>query len=139
MESLGIPTPPKGDPVFELKALPDTLKYTYVDEKKIYPVIINSNLSVKEEERLLEVIRKHRAALGYTLDDLQGISPSICQHTINLEPDAKPVVDHQRRLNPKMKDVVRNEILKLLDAGKIYPIAIVGGLVLSIAFQKREV
>ena len=71
----------------------------------------------------MEVLRKHRATMGYTLDNLQGISPSICQHTINLEPDAKPVVDHQRRLNPKMKDVVRNEILKFLDAGIIYPIA----------------
>ena len=71
----------------------------------------------------MEVLRKHRAALGYTLDDLQRISPSICQHTVNLEPDAKPVVDHQQRLNTKMKDVVRNEILKLLDAGIIYPIA----------------
>ena len=40
-----------------------------------------------------------------------------------MEPDAKPVVDHQRQLNPKMKEVVRNEILKLLEAGIIYPIA----------------
>ena len=40
-----------------------------------------------------------------------------------LEKDAKPVVDHQRRLNPKMKEVVRNEILKLLEAGIIYPVA----------------
>ena len=39
-----------------------------------------------------------------------------------MEPDAKPVVDHQRWLNPKMKEVVRNEILKLLEAGIIYPI-----------------
>ena len=61
----------------------------------------------------MDVLTKHRAALGYTLDDLQGISPSIYQHTINLEPNAKPAVDHQRILNPKMKDVVRNEILKL--------------------------
>src|SRR4051812_7925561 len=64
-----------------------------------------------------------RAIIGYTLDDLKGISPSICQHTINLEPDAKPVVDHQRWLNRKMKDVVRTEVLKLLAAGIIYPIA----------------
>ena len=40
-----------------------------------------------------------------------------------MEPDAKPVVVHQRRLNPKMKEVVRTEILKLLEAGIIYPIA----------------
>ena len=40
-----------------------------------------------------------------------------------LEKDTKPVVDHQRRLNPKMKEVVRKEILKLLEAGIIYPVA----------------
>ena len=39
-----------------------------------------------------------------------------------MEHDAKPIVDHQRRLNPKMKEVVRTEILKLLEAGIIYPI-----------------
>src|SRR4051812_25221675 len=55
--------------------------------------------------------------MGYTLDDLKGISPTICQHAINLEPDAKPVVEHQRRLIPKMKEVV------LLEASIIYPIA----------------
>ena len=56
------------------------------------------------------------------LDDLKDISPTLCQHKINMEPDTKPVVDHQRRLNPKMKEVVRTEILKLLEAGIIYPI-----------------
>ena len=40
-----------------------------------------------------------------------------------MEPNAKPVVDHQRHLNLKMKEVVRTEILKLLEAGIIYPIA----------------
>ena len=69
------------------------------------------------------MLRKHRAAIGYTLDDLKGISPTLCQHKINMEPDAKPVVDHQQWLNPKMKQVVRIEILKLLEAGIIYPIA----------------
>ena len=106
VEIIGDPPPPKGDPVFELKPLPDTLKYAYFDEKKIYPVI-SANLSEHEEERLLKTLKKHRAAIGYTLDDLKGISPTLCQHKINLEKDAKPVIDHQRRLNPKMKEVVR--------------------------------
>ena len=44
VEILRDPPPPKGDPVFELKPLPDTLKYAYLDEKKIYPVIITANL-----------------------------------------------------------------------------------------------
>ena len=71
----------------------------------------------------MKTLKKHHAAIGYTLDDLKGISPTLCQHMINMEPDAKPVVDHQRQLNPKMKEVLRNEILKLLEAGIIYPIA----------------
>ena len=122
VEILGDPSPPKGDPVFELKPLPDTLKYAYLDEKKIYPVFISAKLSEKEEERLLKTLKKHRAAIGYTLDDLKGTSPTLCQHKIKLEKDAKPVVDHQRRLNLKVKEVVRKEILKLLEAGIIYPV-----------------
>ena len=66
-------------------------------------------LSEHEEERLLKVPRKHRAAIGYTLDDLKGISPTLYQHKIKLEADAKPVIDHQRWSNPKMKEVVRKE------------------------------
>ncbi|KAK1650214.1 hypothetical protein QYE76_068019 [Lolium multiflorum] len=123
VEDLGTTPPPKEDPVFDLKPLPDNLKYAHIDDKKIYPVIISSKLSEFEEERLLEILKKHRGAIGYTLDDLKGISPSICQHAINMEDDAKPVVEPQRRLIPKMKDVVRNEVLRLLEAGIIYPIA----------------
>ncbi|KAK1645760.1 hypothetical protein QYE76_063565 [Lolium multiflorum] len=116
VEDLGVTPPPKEDHVFDLKPLPDNLKYAYIDEKKTYPVIISAKLSDIEEERLLEILKKHRGAIGYTLDDLKGISPAICQHSINIEDGAKPVVEHQRRLIPKMKDVVRNEVLKLLEA-----------------------
>lgn len=79
VETLGQPTlSPKGEHVFELKPLPDTLKYAYLDENKIYPVIIHSNLSVYEEERLLFVLRNHRAAIVYTLDDLKCNSLTLC-------------------------------------------------------------
>jgi hypothetical protein len=121
--NLGELPPPKGDPSFELKPLPQELKYAYLDEKNIYHVIISANLSAEEEEKLLEVLNAHRAAIGYYLDDLKGISPALCMHKINLEEDAKPVVDFQCRLHPKMKEVVRKEVIKLLEAGIIYPIA----------------
>jgi hypothetical protein len=48
-DNLGKLPPPKEDPSFELKPLPDDLKYAYLDEKNIYPVIISANLSVEEE------------------------------------------------------------------------------------------
>ena len=95
IETLGGPPPPKGDPVFKLKQLPDTLKYAYLDERKIYLVIISANLSEHEEKKLLKTLKKHRAAIGYTLDDLKGISPTLCQHKIKLDKDVKPVIDHQ--------------------------------------------
>ena len=52
LETLGDPLPPKSDPVFDLKQLPDTLKYAYLDEKKIHPIIISANLSEHEEKKL---------------------------------------------------------------------------------------
>jgi hypothetical protein len=44
-------------------------------------------------------------------------------HKINLEEDGDPVVDYQHHLHPKMKEVVRKEVIKLIEAGIIYPIA----------------
>ncbi|KAK1679092.1 hypothetical protein QYE76_039940 [Lolium multiflorum] len=51
VEDLGVTPPPKEDPVFDLKPLPDNLKYAYIDDKKTYPVIISAKLSDIEEER----------------------------------------------------------------------------------------
>ena len=67
IEILGDPPPPKGDPVSQLKQLPYILKYAYLGEKKIYPVIISANLSEHEEERLLKVRRKHWLLLDILL------------------------------------------------------------------------
>ena len=75
IETLGGPPPPKGDPVFELKQFPDTFKYAYLDEKKIYHVIISVNLSEHEEERLLKILKKHRATIGILLMTLRALVP----------------------------------------------------------------
>ena len=66
------------------------------------------------------VLKMHRKAFGYSLDDLKGISPSIATHRIFMEDGAQPVADFQRKLKPEMKEVVRKEIIRLLDAGIIY-------------------
>ncbi|KAL4290705.1 hypothetical protein GQ457_14G017330 [Hibiscus cannabinus] len=76
-----------------------------------------------KEEKLIETLRQHKEALGWTIADIKGISPTICMHKIRLEENHKPTVDAQRRLDQAMKDVVRKEILKWLDAGIIYPIS----------------
>ena len=72
---------------------------------------------------LLIKLRKYRKSLGYFLEDIPGISPDLCMHRIHLEDYSKSSVEHQRRLNPNLKEVVKKEIIKLLDAGVIYPIS----------------
>ena len=75
-----------------------------------------------EEEKLLRVLRDHKDAIGWSLANLKGIRPSMCMHRILLENGHKPLVEAQRRLNLTMKEVVRKEVLKWLDAGVICPI-----------------
>uniref|UniRef100_A0A2N9HVI2 Integrase catalytic domain-containing protein n=1 Tax=Fagus sylvatica TaxID=28930 RepID=A0A2N9HVI2_FAGSY len=98
-----------------------------VTEKKpspgeTFPVVISAALNEEQEGKLLCVLKDHKLALGWTLADIKGISPLICTHKIYLEDDCKTSREPQRRLNPTMKDVVKNEVIKLLDASIIYPI-----------------
>ncbi|XP_058725862.1 uncharacterized protein LOC131597169 [Vicia villosa] len=106
----------------ELKMLPPHLKYVFLGDNFTKPVIISNSLSTQEETRLIEVLKKHEGAIGWVLSDLKGISPAYCMHKIMMEDDYKPVAQPQRRLNPSMKEVVRKEVVKLLEAVMIYPI-----------------
>ncbi|XP_021759252.1 uncharacterized protein LOC110724165 isoform X1 [Chenopodium quinoa] len=110
-------------PEVELKPLPDHLKYAFLGENDTLPVIIASNLTPTQEQKLVQVLKEHKTALGWTVADIKGYSPSMCQHRILLEEGAKPVRQVQRRLNPPMMEVVKKEVLKLLEVGVIYPIS----------------
>ena len=106
-----------------LKELPSHLKYEFLESEKRKPVIISVALTEAEEQKLLEILRKYKEAIAWSIEDLKGISPSICMHKILLEDNAKNSIEHQRRLNPVMKEVVRKEVLKWLNAGFIYAIS----------------
>ncbi|CAN6679455.1 unnamed protein product [Malus baccata var. baccata] len=110
-------------PILELKPLPSHLKYIFLGENETLPAIISSSLTAQEEEKLLRVLKEFKSALGWTLADIKGISPTTCMHHIFLEEGAKPTREAQRRLNPPMMEVVKKEIIKLLDCGVIYPIS----------------
>ena len=110
-------------PELELKPLPDHLKYAFLGEEKKFPMVISSNLTPSQEIELLDVLKQHKTAIGWTIGDIKGINPHTCMHHIYLEDDTKPTREMQRRLNPTLKEVVKNELLKLLDADIIYPIS----------------
>ncbi|GKG34926.1 hypothetical protein Tco_0437622, partial [Tanacetum coccineum] len=84
------------------------------------PVIIAKELDVEEKSALVKVLKSHKRALAWKLSDIQGINPEFCTHKILMEEDYAPAVQHQRRVNPKIHDVIKKEVEKLLEAGLIY-------------------
>jgi len=106
----------------ELKSLPDNLLYVYLEEEGKLSVIISTFLTAEQEQRLLHVLKKHKA-IGWTLADIPGISPSTCMHRILLEDGAKLMRQPQRRLNLVISYVVKKEVIKLLQAVIIYLIS----------------
>ena len=107
----------------ELKQLPTHLKYVFLEENGEKPVIISNHLSKEEQQKLIKVLMANKEVIGWTFADLKGISPAYCMHKIHMEQDFKPVAQPPRRLNPSMKEVVRKEVQKLLEAGMIYHIS----------------
>ena len=106
-----------------LKELPSHLKYAFLEPEKRKPVIISAASTESEEHKLLDILLKYKEAIAWSIEDLKGISPSICMHKILQNDNAKTSIEHQRRLNPVMKEVVRKEVLKWLNAGFIYAIS----------------
>ncbi|GJS45324.1 DNA-directed DNA polymerase [Tanacetum coccineum] len=109
------------------KELPPHLEYAFeyafLEENNKLPVIISKDLSLEEKTSLINVLKNRKQAIAWKLSDIRGIDPEFCSHKILLEDDYQPSVQHQRRVNPKIHDVIKKEVEKLLDAGLIYPIS----------------
>ncbi|GJX80004.1 hypothetical protein Tco_0328153 [Tanacetum coccineum] len=110
-------------PEVELKDLPPHLEYAFLEGDDKLPVIIAKDLKNEEKAALIEVLKSHKRAIAWKLSDIKGINPEFCTHKILMEEDYEPTVQHQRRVNPKIHDVIKKEVEKLLDAGLIYPIS----------------
>nr|GEV79445.1 reverse transcriptase domain-containing protein [Tanacetum cinerariifolium] len=108
-------------PEVELKDLPPHLEYAFLEGDDKLPVIIEKDLSMEEKTTLITVLKSHKRAIAWKLFDIKGIDPEFCTHKILMEEDFEPAVQHQRRVNPKIHDVIKQELLKLLDAGLTYP------------------
>ncbi|GJY86199.1 reverse transcriptase domain-containing protein [Tanacetum coccineum] len=104
----------------ELKDLPSHLEYAYLERTDKLPVIIAKGLKDDEKEALLKVLKSYKRAITWKITDIKGIDPRFCTHKILMEEDYKPTVQSQRRVNQKIHEVIKKEVLKLLDAGMIY-------------------
>ncbi|XP_073132618.1 uncharacterized protein [Henckelia pumila] len=98
-------------PTLELKPLPSHLKYLYLLKNDKLSLICSSSLKGCEEEKLLRVIREHIRATGWSLDDIKGISPTMCMHKIHMEAEHKTSTQPRRRLNSAMQERCMMEIV----------------------------
>nr|GEU58656.1 reverse transcriptase domain-containing protein [Tanacetum cinerariifolium] len=110
-------------PMVKLNDLPPHFEYTFLEGDDKLPVIISKDLKDEEKTALIKVLKSHKQAFAWQLSDIKGINPEFCTYKILMEDDFKPAVQHQRRVNPKIHEVIKKEVLKLLDAGLIYPIS----------------
>ncbi|GKC74380.1 reverse transcriptase domain-containing protein, partial [Tanacetum coccineum] len=96
-------------PEVKLKDLPPHLEYTFLEGDNKLPVIIAKDLSIQEKAALIKVLKLHKRAIAWKLSDIKGINPEFCTHKILMLEDYKPAVQHQRRVNPKIHDVIKKE------------------------------
>nr|GFC41667.1 reverse transcriptase domain-containing protein [Tanacetum cinerariifolium] len=107
----------------ELKELPPHLEYAFLGDNGKLPVIIAKDLSSNEKTAIINVLKTRKKAIAWKLTDIKGIDPEFFSHKILLEEDYSPKVQSQRRVNPKIHDVIKKEVEKLFDAGLIYSIS----------------
>nr|GEZ13096.1 reverse transcriptase domain-containing protein [Tanacetum cinerariifolium] len=107
----------------ELKELPSYLEYAFLEKADKLPVIIAKDLKDDEKEDLLKVLKSHKRDIAWKITDIKGIDPRFYTHKILMEEDYKLAFQSQRRVNPKIHEVIKKEVIKLLDAGMIYPIS----------------
>ncbi|GJZ58060.1 reverse transcriptase domain-containing protein [Tanacetum coccineum] len=87
------------------------------------PVIIAKDLKNEEKAALIKVLKSHKRAIAWKLSDIKGVDPEFCTHKILMKEDYEPTVQSQRWVNPKIYEVIKKEVEKLLNAGLIYPIS----------------
>nr|GFB35352.1 hypothetical protein [Tanacetum cinerariifolium] len=104
-------------PEVELKELQPHLEYAFLGDNEKRPVIIAKDLNVNEKTALINVLKSRKKATAWKLIDIRGIDPEFCSHKILLKEYFSPKVQSQRRVNPKIHDVIKKEVEKLLDAG----------------------
>nr|GEV17997.1 DNA-directed DNA polymerase [Tanacetum cinerariifolium] len=110
-------------PELELKYLPSHLEYAYLEGADKLPVIIAKDLKDDEKEALIKVLKSHKWSIAWKITDIKGIDLRFCTHKILMKEDYKPAVQIQRWVNPKIHEVIKKEVIKLLDVGMIYPIS----------------
>nr|GEX60345.1 reverse transcriptase domain-containing protein [Tanacetum cinerariifolium] len=104
---------------------PSNQKYYFLSVQKDLKVVEPKNNQSSNDEPPEVELKELPPHLKYAFlgENKRGIDPEFCSHKILLEEDFSPKVQSQRRVNPKIHDIIKKEVKKILDAGLIYPIS----------------
>ncbi|ONK72756.1 uncharacterized protein A4U43_C04F22840 [Asparagus officinalis] len=108
------------DMCFEQREPPTEDKVIQVnmgDESSPKPIFIAEDLSSSEKEDLISLIREYIDVFAWNYEDMSGLDPKVAMHRLNIDPDAKPVKQQQRRFRPEIMESIESEVKKLIDSG----------------------
>lgn len=80
---------------------------------------INSQLTADQRLSLIKLRKAQKQAFVWDYHDMKGLNPTLCTHRIHIREDCKPIKQPQRRINPSLREIVKEELQKLLNAGFI--------------------
>ena len=104
----------------------DSTSNSHIKTIEIFPrksLNINSDLEVSQEQKLADLLRKYSKAFAWDYTNMTGIHPDTCIHHIYMEDNVIPIKQPQRIMNPMLKEIVKDELQKLLKVDFIYPIS----------------
>jgi hypothetical protein len=84
---------------------------------------ISVALDSSQEEQLIQVLREYSDVFAWEYNDMKGIHLDTCIHHIYMQENARPIRKPHRRMNPTLREIVKEELQKLLNVGFIYPIS----------------
>lgn len=84
---------------------------------------INNNLEEFQKRKLIEMLQKHSSSYAWDYADMKGVDPKTCMHHIYIQENAQLVRQPQRRMNPNLREIVKEELQKLLNVNFIYAIS----------------
>ena len=69
------------------------------------------------------MLQEHSSTYAWEYTYMKGNDPDTCIHHIYIEENAKPIRQPQRRMNQNIREIVKEELQKLLHVNFIYPIS----------------
>lgn len=80
---------------------------------------INPRLDSEQQTQLIQILQKQSGKLAWEYKDMRGIHPDTCIHHIYTQENVRPIRQPQQRMNPVLKDIMKDELQKLVNANFI--------------------